>query len=269
MTNKSLLSALTIASVGLGSRAFLKFLCANVKVAGLSRLLDELERVRNEKGKGILTVSNHISVVDEPLTWGILPSSHFTRARPMRWSLGASDICFTNPLFSEFFRQGQVLETFRGKGIRQEAVDRAIHLLNEGQWVHIFPEGKIAQPAHSNLRRFKWGVGRMLIEAEELPTILPMWVTGFDQVMNESRGFPRFIPRPGKRISVTFGESSKVQHRIDALRQGRTALRDRGECDDELRATITRAVQEELEVLGAQVSGEVVAGVKEGKEKKE
>ena len=35
--------------------------------------------------------------VDDPFMWGVLPTSHYTRARPMRWALGASDICFTNP----------------------------------------------------------------------------------------------------------------------------------------------------------------------------
>lgn len=102
-------------------------------------------------------INEHVgNRMDEPLMWGILPAAHFLRARPMRWSLGASDICFTNPyvrhllrvhsysstgmerkerFFSEFFRQGQVLETFRGNGIRQHAVDRSIELLNQGEWV--------------------------------------------------------------------------------------------------------------------------------------
>jgi monolysocardiolipin acyltransferase len=133
MTKKSLLSALTIATIGLGSKAFLKYVCADAKVVGLSRLLDELERAQNRKGKGVMT-STWFSIIrrekrahdtalkfqttfrctcgsqavaanphdtsdrlDDPLMWGILPASHYTRARPMRWSLGASDICFTNP----------------------------------------------------------------------------------------------------------------------------------------------------------------------------
>jgi hypothetical protein len=37
--------------------------------------------------------------------------------------------------FSAFFRAGQVLETFRGRGVYQPAVDTAIEKLNEGQWV--------------------------------------------------------------------------------------------------------------------------------------
>lgn len=66
-------------------------------------------------------------------------------------------------VFSAFFRKGQVLETFRGKGIYQTAVDKAIENLNQGEWVcqqgtnfftakaictqiHLFGEGKVHQP---------------------------------------------------------------------------------------------------------------------------
>lgn len=127
--------------------------------------------------------------------------------------------------------------------------------------------------------------GRMLMETDELPVIIPMWLTGvsyallhsisidncvcctagFDQVMNESRGFPRFLPRPGKRISITFGDSAIVQDRIRGLREScnRTALGERESA--QLRATITRAVQEELEKLGDRVSGSVTESIREGK----
>lgn len=58
------------------------------------------------------------------------------------------------------------------------------------------------------MRYFKWGVARLILEANECPDIVPMWIEGFDQIMHESREFPRFLPRLGKEVSVTFG--SKV-----------------------------------------------------------
>jgi len=42
---------------------------------------------------------------------------------------------FTNRLFSRFFNNGQVIETIRGGGIFQPAVDKAIELLQDGEWV--------------------------------------------------------------------------------------------------------------------------------------
>lgn len=50
--------------------------------------------------------------------------------------------------------------------------------------MHLFPEGKIKQEGLLDLRRFKWGVSRMLMESQagrgdgELPLIIPIWVKG-------------------------------------------------------------------------------------------
>lgn len=70
-----------------------------------------------------------------------------------------------------------MIETVRGGGIFQPAVDKAIKLLQDGEWVrdrpnelawlvlirqiHIFPEGKISQITINppgGMIRFKWGV---------------------------------------------------------------------------------------------------------------
>jgi len=125
--------------------------------------------------------------IDDPLTWGILPTRTYLHSHLMRWTLGASDIMFTNPVFSAFFRKGQVIETFRGKGVYQPALDLAIEKLRFGAWVHLFGEGKVCQSGKykadpqtgiARLERFKWGIGRILMETPRLPTIIPMWITG-------------------------------------------------------------------------------------------
>ena len=100
-------------------------------------------------------------------------------------------------VFSAFFRKGQVIETFRGAGIYQPAVDLAIERLRAGAWVcvpflsqsfvracsspssalkpparvvtqiHLFAEGKVCQSdtykadpqtGIARLQRFKWGM---------------------------------------------------------------------------------------------------------------
>ena len=43
--------------------------------------------------------------------------------------------CVTNRFDSWFFRKGQVIETFRGKGIYQRAIDEATEKLDQGRWV--------------------------------------------------------------------------------------------------------------------------------------
>ncbi|KAL5638934.1 hypothetical protein ACGC1H_003337 [Rhizoctonia solani] len=212
---------LTLATVGLGSKLFLNTACASVKVHGLQHLLTALDETgRNDRG--IITVSNHISVVDDPLIWGALPVWHcILNPRNMRWTLGASDIMFTNPVYNWFFRNGQVIETVRGAGVHQPAVDIAVAKLNSGAWVHVFPEGKVNQESCQSggeLLRFKWGVGRMAMSTTKTPVIIPMHIAGLQKVMPEPRRF-KFLPRIGHHISITFGDPEALTQEVDDLVQ--------------------------------------------------
>ncbi|KAF9452156.1 acyltransferase-domain-containing protein [Macrolepiota fuliginosa MF-IS2] len=220
-----LLSAATVTFVGLSSKALLNSAFCSVTVNGLHILRAALESSARNNNQGVITVANHISTLDDPVTWGVLPAHYYLRERTTRWALGASDIMFTNPLFSTFFRLGQTLETFRGKGIHQHAVDFAIEQLNGGGWVHLYGEGKVNQPdtytqdanGFARLPRFKWGVGRMVMESKTPPVIIPMWLTGFEQLMPEGRAFPyKYFPRPGAELTVTFGNPISTK----TIRQG-------------------------------------------------
>lgn len=55
------------------------------------------------------------------------------------------------------------------------------------------------------MRYFKWGVARLILEPNVCPDVIPIWIEGNELVMHESRQWPRFVPRAGKDISVTFG----------------------------------------------------------------
>lgn len=88
---------------------------------------------------------------------------------------------FTSAPMGHFFSLGQVIETVRGGGIYQDAVDTAIDRLKHGAWVNIYPEGRVNQEKSNpagGMRRFKWGVGRIVMDAEEMPEIIPIWISG-------------------------------------------------------------------------------------------
>ncbi|TFK29239.1 tafazzin-PC [Coprinopsis marcescibilis] len=211
----AVLSKLTVAGVGLICKSFFNLGFCSVQVNRLDILLDALDNSDRNNGKGVVTVSNHISTLDDPLTWGILPSRCYFSSRTTRWALGASEVMFTNPIFSTFFRLGQTLETFRGQGIYQESVNTAISKLDQGAWVHLFGEGKVNQPSAypvdceglAHLPRFKWGIGRIVSESIHQPVVIPMWLAGYENLMPEGRTFPyKYLPRPGACLSVTFGD---------------------------------------------------------------
>ncbi|KAL4906707.1 hypothetical protein BDW74DRAFT_167259 [Aspergillus multicolor] len=244
------LSSTTILGVAALCRGFL-YACSRPQTHGMEEFLELLDSRKDpsQRKKGLLTVSNHISVMDDPLVWGFLPLKYNfgLSSSNRRWGMASHDICYqTRSAHSQF------------GGIAQPAVTQAIRLLSKGpfpaephlakperqcfslqnvcvdpfsdlptayttdgqdshlapsayacnsySWVHIFPEGKIHQTPNKIMRYFKWGVARLILEASECPDIVPMWLEGFDQVMHESREFPRFLPRPGKEVSVTFGK---------------------------------------------------------------
>lgn len=128
-------------------------------------------------GRGLLSVSNHTSTLDDPgLFAALLPLSLFATdplgggeqieggsssgqggggkeegspvggGRAVRWSLCASDICFNKgKLLSDFFLAGKTLPVERHgkKGVTQPATEAAAEALRGGGWVHVFPEGRV------------------------------------------------------------------------------------------------------------------------------
>lgn len=273
------------------------------EVHGLADFLDLLKSRADprERQRGLLTVSNHVSVMDDPLIWGVLPFSFqaYHGYLNNRFSFGSHDICFKGGILSHFFTMGQVLPTHRlahspHGGPTQPAMGEAIRLFhriptgvltttswafddhavpdrtpswprdpvdpftdpsqlgpglgpyfssqpadtriyhapsryacNQYAWIHIFPEGMIHQSPNYNMRYFKWGVARLILEPPTCPDVVPMWIEGTDQIMHESRTFPRFLPRAGKRVSVTFGSKLDGDATFGDLRRRYQAIKER------------------------------------------
>lgn len=84
-------------------------------------------------GTPLLTVSNHMSTMDDPLMWGFkgFPT---TDAKLQRWVLTAEDICFRNVFMSYIFRLGKCVPITRGAGIYQDHMTEALEVLSTGDW---------------------------------------------------------------------------------------------------------------------------------------
>ncbi|THH13158.1 hypothetical protein EW146_g7033 [Bondarzewia mesenterica] len=259
-------------------------------VTGLPTLLEALKNDERSRGRGVVTGASDIMFTNPCVnqTLSCVPFYPNTTSRPAS-------------IFSAFFRNGQVLEIFRGIGIHQPAIDTAIQKLSNGDWIHLFGEGKVCQPhtfeevnGVAKLRRFKWGVGRILMETPRPPIIIPMWLTGFEKLMPEGRTFPyNFIPRIGTKLSVTFGEPISPEDITSALRRtaeaqpalhlesrplvsdgGASWLAQKGgmlssttpkpgsdvdeESDRLTRVEVTAVIQRAVEALGRRVSGDLL-----------
>ncbi|EMC98619.1 hypothetical protein BAUCODRAFT_572705 [Baudoinia panamericana UAMH 10762] len=285
-------SATEIGMVGLICRSFL-FALNTTEVHGLDRFLKVLDSRKDEKARtrGLITVSNHVSVLDDPIMWGVLPNKYFWDPNNMRWSLGSYDICFRNKLFETFFSYGNTLPTHRAAyskhgGLFQPTMTQVIRLLSDPHsqpttphtatrlvdhspdattpptdpftsnhltypstysttgtdtfpapsyhpsrrysWIHIFPEGMIHQHPAKVMRYFKWGVARLILEAEPTcPDLVPIWIDGTQDVMPQDRGWPRPVPRVGKKVSVTFGEVVDGEGVFGGYRERWRSLKER------------------------------------------
>lgn len=206
-----------------------------VKLTGFNKLEAAIKKSKDED-RGLLTMMNHMSVVDDPFIWGVFPWKIYRHLDNIRWCLGAENVCFNGKALSTFFSLGQVLATGRfGVGPFQGSIDACIRLLSpyntlpaanknekhdpkryvhmKPAWVHVYPEGFVLQlqpPFNNSMRYFKWGFTRMILEATKPPVVVPIFTTGFEKIASEETAedmIERFLPSNfGTEINVTVGD---------------------------------------------------------------
>ncbi|KAG7661683.1 TAZ1 [[Candida] subhashii] len=89
-----------------------------------------MAKARMEK-RSLLTVMNHMSVVDDPAFYASLPWRYHLDIDTIRWGFGAHNVCFSNVFQSWFFNLGKILGTKRfGEGPFQGSLDAAIRILS-------------------------------------------------------------------------------------------------------------------------------------------
>ncbi|MFI1920307.1 lysophospholipid acyltransferase family protein [Nocardia sp. NPDC020380] len=222
--------------LGLICKSALALATRSTTVCGRDRLIDLL--TDEARTCGVVVVANHRSPVDDPLMWGVLPWSVLLRPRRMRWTLGAAELCFTNPVTSRLSSLAKILPIVRGDGIFQPSIDDAIRVLDEGGVVTIFSEGRINQT--QQLLRFKWGVARLIAEPAESPVLVPVHLHGFEQIMPLSS--VHRIPLLGKDVRITFGTPTSTESMLAAAASAATTV-------EQFRSRLTSLVQSEVERL--------------------
>lgn len=187
----------------------------------------------------LLTVSNHYSCFDDPGIWGCLKLRNSCSSTKIRWSMAAHDICFTNKIHSLFFMFGKCIPVVRGAGVYQPAIDLCIQKLKMGDWVHVFPEGKVNMEKEH--MRLKWGVGRIIFETYPtcVPIILPIWHEGMGDMLPN---YPPYYFRLNTKLTLNFGKP------ID-LSETMKKIFDKKLDEVEARRIITAEIQQALEAL--------------------
>lgn len=230
-----LLQALAVPILGNVCQVFMTGL-NRVQVYGVEKLHEAL--LNRPKGRPLITVSNHVASMDDPLVISaLLPPRVLMEAQNLRWTLCATDRCFKNAVTSAFFRCVKVLPVSRGDGVYQKGLDMAVSKLNNGGWVHIFPEGSRSRDGGKSMGSAKRGVGRLVLDADSIPIVVPFVHSGMQEVVP----IGATLPRVGKTVTVLVGDPI---HFDDLLHPNSNKLSSRESSYDAVSSRIGERLQE-------------------------
>lgn len=111
---------------------------------------------------------------------------------------------------------------------------KLIALFSRGDWVHIFPEGRVNEA--KEFIRFKWGIGRLIAESQVTPIVIPIYHIGMDTVLPNVEPY-RF--KWGNYVLVNIGQPIDLTEILSLVK--------RLKADDRLaRKMITDKIQQEF-----------------------
>ncbi|CAH8501990.1 unnamed protein product [Schistosoma guineensis] len=236
-----------------------------LNVVGSERLLLAIDK--RPSNQPLITVSNHHSCLDDFFLCGsLLKLRHFANVTVCRWCLTAVDICYTTSLHTNFFFWFRGVPIWRrvrdplsgkithfGGGVYQPSMDFCINLLNSGQWVHLFSQGRIIQPhergSEKNIR-LRWGIGRLIAESKEDPLVIPVWHCGLDQlnpseVPNTSTTLSCIFGKP-RQLTVVVGKPIDTHGLREELKNNSSEYLASSEFRSHIHSMYTQVVQEQL-----------------------
>ncbi|KAH3820762.1 hypothetical protein DPMN_122511 [Dreissena polymorpha] len=169
-----------------------------------------------EPGRGLVTVSNHHSFWDDPLLWGFCPwSSILNLGSPFRWVPAAKEVCFKSPASTLFYTLGQSIPIVRGDGVYQEAMNQILDKVNTGHKADImFVPGSVNE---KKVRlRLKWGMSRIIADADVTPIVLPIYHIGLDTISPIKT--PNWL-RVGKTVTIVIGEPVDYTDEVTRMKE--------------------------------------------------
>lgn len=191
--------------------------------------------------RGLLTVLNHASMMDEPfLVANLIPSKWFRTPDIIRSPICAKDQCFTNVFLAEMAKTLKILPMERGGSIHQKPMQIIIDKLSSGSWVSIFPEGYIAQDGE--IHKVRRGVGKLILESEPTPHVYPIYHRGMEGVKSEKK----MLPSLGSHIVVKLGKEIHFEDIISEYKKGNVSA-------DQAYIQIAARIEEKMKELKLQV----------------
>ena len=170
--------------------------------------------------RGLLTVSNHRSLFDDPgILSCLLPLPIAIQPHHQRWGICSQEYCFNDALPSfikGYIGAGQVLPISRGSGINQQLLlDFGRHLAN-GEWCHVFPEGGVWQWKELGGRR-ELPRGSCLGSASDFAEDQVKSSVGNDSASDANNNSSVIIPATTKHKSLPPSPKGKLKWGVGKL----------------------------------------------------
>lgn len=185
----------------------------------------------------VILASNHLSVIDSvflPLTI----SRHVSFLAKIEYFTGKG---LKGWATRRFFMATGMLPIDRSGGKASEAsLQRGIEVLNRGEVLGIYPEG--TRSADARMYRGRTGIARMVLEADENVTVVPVIMVDTEKVLPIGETRPRLL-----KVGVVFGKPLDFS-RYRGMKGDRFLLR-----------SITDEIMSELHALGTQEYRDIYA----------
>ncbi|NQT35419.1 1-acyl-sn-glycerol-3-phosphate acyltransferase [bacterium] len=154
-----------------------------------------------------ILMSNHVTLLDDlfigPL---IFFPKGFLGYRFIPYHAPEERNFYRKRLITWFMKNVKSIPLMRGRGIRQEGIDRIISAVKKGGILHIYPEG--TRTRTGEIGSGQPGIGRIVYESGA--PVVPLYHQGLEHVLPIGNRFPKF----GREIRIAIGKPIRFDEEL-------------------------------------------------------
>ncbi len=185
-------------------------------IKDLKAVRQQFKQIKQSTTNGLLICPNHLTFIDSLiLIWAFAsPWSYISSFRTLCWNLPKASHVKASKLYRSICYLGKCILIETDSKVSKQAMDQASYLLNQGQFVMVFPEGTRSNTGRINTENFIYGVGKLHLDSN-LKQLLCVYLRG-DSQQTASK-----MPKSGEQFTVSMQLTA-----VETEQTGRRAMRD-------------------------------------------
>ena len=188
----------------------------NYRIKNLEQIRKQFKQIKQSTSNGLLICPNHLTFLDSMiLIWAFAsPWTYLFHFRTLCWNLPKASHVKESKLYRVICFLGKCILIDQDPKASKLTMDKASYLLNQGQYVMVFPEGTRSNTGRINTENFIYGVGKLHIDSG-LNQLLCVYLRGGSQTTASK------MPKNGEHFTI---EMKLIAANSDL--NGRRAMRD-------------------------------------------